>query len=863
MDFQHLTGFMYESMIVRHITRHLLAGIFFFLGVFSGQAHAVSPLEAPSPDLEGWGSTVQPFLAKHCVACHGSEKQKGSLNLEEFDGDILDLTKAGIWHEIVDVLNAGEMPPEKEPRPPAKELVMVVDWISGELKKAQQLARAKGPGLSLRRLTNQEYRNTVRDLVGHPFDPASRFLDDTELHGFDNLAENLELSTLHLQQYLNAAERIVDKMLSVPEKPPVRQHWYIEPILATPTSPLVKIDGAWHDGLRGKDMSKVKPGRVKLPSKPLGPVDPGVPGLTGLVRGNIEIPNGFQPYRMVEMTSGKPVVYDGFGDIRFYGMKLGITKNLQRLGFRWFAHDEGRYRVTLHVDGFKDVNGRPPGFQVHQEPGSEILGEYEVPVGVARKICFDLVIDDVHYLMRTSGNRYWGMRLYMEHGIRPERIEIEGPLNETWPPKHDFVRSMGGSQDKVAGALGDFATRAWRRPLASGEVEELVTLYQNQRKQTKNFREALRVPLVAILSSPHFLCRVEHRTEEKGLQRLNTHELANRLSYLLWRSMPDDLLRATADDGSLLKKDVLKEQVNRMLAAPAISSFCETFPARWLGMEKVMTVDIDPLMFPRVKWGLRNDMLEETKQVFTEILQNNSSCLELIDSDWTFLNSRLARHYGLPKLKGDNMRRVSLPVDSERGGILAHGSILTITSNGMRPLPITRGAFVLENILASATPPPPPNVTPLEEVEQPRPNATTRELLELHRDDPTCISCHQKIDPIGFALEGYDAVGRLRTHEHILVEDKPVPTHPVDTVGRLPGGSNFKGMPGLKKVILEDADKFRRCLVEKMLVYSLDREVNFTDEPLIQELVNEMSTQDDRMHSLIHALVSSETFQSK
>jgi len=845
-----------------YLAQGLLGGFLLFLGcLFSGQIDAAEPVVAPSPDLDGWKSTVQPFLAKHCVACHGSEKQKGGLNLEKFGGDILDLTQAGIWHEIVDVLNAGEMPPKKEPRPPAEDLLKTIAWIHGELAKAGQLAKARGPGLRLRRLTNQEYRNTVRELVGHPFDPAMRFLEDTQSHGFDNVAENLELSTLHLQQYLNAAERIVDKMLTVPEKPPVRQHWYIEPILATSTSPLVKIDGAWHDGLRGKDMSKVKPGRVKLPPKPLGHVDPGIPGLTGLVRGNIEIPNGFQPYRMVEMTSGKPVVYDGFGDIRFYGMRL--RNNLQRLGFRWFAHDEGRYRITLHVDGFKEVEGRPPGIQVLQEPGSEVLGEYEVPVGVARKIRFDLVIDDARYLLRTSGNRYWGMRFYMEHGIRPERIEIEGPLNETWPPPHDFARSMGGSQDKVAGALRDFATRAWRRPLKSGELEELVSLYKKQRAHTKNFREALRVPLVSILSSPHFLCRVEHRTKNTGLQRVNAHELASRLSYFLWRSMPDDLLRAAADDGSLLEKDILKEQVDRMLSAPAISSFCETFPARWLGMEKVMSVDIDPLMFPWVKWGLRKDMLEETRQVFTEILRENSSCLELIDSDWTFLNSRLARHYGLPELKGDNMRRVSLPADSERGGILAHGSILTITSNGMRPLPIARGAFVLENILASPTPPPPPNVTPLEEVEQPRPNATTRELLELHRDDPTCISCHQKIDPIGFALEGYDAVGRLRTHEHILVNEKLVQTHPVDTVGRLPDRSAFQGMPGLKKVILEDADKFRRCLVEKMLTYALDREVNFTVEPLIQELIKEMSTHDDRMHSLIHALVGSETFQSK
>ena len=244
-------------------------------------------------------------------------------------------------------------------------------------------------------------------------------------------------------------------------------------------------------------------------------------------------------------------------------------------------------------------------------------------------------------------------------------------------------------------------------------------------------------------------------------------------------------------------------------------------------------------------------------------MQQKSSCLELLDSDWTFLNSRLARHYGLPGPKDDVLQRVNLPEESERGGLLGHGSILTLTSNGMRTLPITRGAFVLEKILASPPPPPPPNVTPLEEVEQPRPNATTRELLELHREDPTCISCHRKIDPIGFALEGYDAVGRQRTHEHVLVEGKRVATHPVDTAGRLPGGDPFEGLTGLKQILLEDADQFRCCLVEKMLVYALDREINFTDTPLIDHLVGEMKSQDDRIHRLIRALVRSETFQSK
>jgi hypothetical protein len=848
----------YTKAASRSILLWLVVLCFIFLQV-SNYADPGKPI----PDLNGWKSTVQPFLAKHCYSCHGSEKQKGGLNLEESDGDILDLTQAGIWHEIVGVLNAGEMPPEKQPRPPAEELLKIVEWIRGELAKAEQLAKAKGTGLSLRRLTNQEYRNTVRDLTGHPFDPTLRFLDDTEQHGFDNLVDNLGLSTMHLQQYLHAAERIVEKMLDVPMQQPPRQHWLIEPILDSPGSLLVPSNGAWHDGLWGKNMSKVKPGKVKLPKQPLRWVDPGPPGITGLVRGNIEIPNGLQPYRMVDLSSGNPVVYDGFADIRAFGSQIGKDpSNRNRFGFRWFAYDEGNYRVTLHVNSVKKED-RATGLQVMRYPGAEILGEYEILKDEARKIRFDLYVDDVEYMLRTSGNRFWGMLLYFEDGMHLEHIEVEGPLHETWPPDYDFLRSMGARPDNIAGALRDFASRAWRRPIHQAELQELVTLYKKQRDRTDNQRDALRVPLVSILSSPHFLCRVERRIEKEGQQRLNAHELANRLAYFLWRSMPDEQLRASADDGSLLRDDVLKDQVGRMLQAPAINAFCDTFPARWLGVEKVMSVDIDPRMFPEVQWGLRHDMLEETRRVFAEIFHTKSSSLELIDSDWTFLNRRLARHYGLPAPNGHHMQRVSLPKNSERGGILAHGSILTITSNGIRTLPITRGAFVLENILASPTPPPPPNVTPLEEVDQPRPNATTRELLELHRQDPTCINCHKKIDPIGFSLEQYDAVGRWRSHEHILVEGKRVRTHPVDAIGQLPGGKPFKGLPGLKKILLKDADKFRRCFVEKVLVYALDREVNFTDNTLIDQLVLEMSSKDDSLHTLIHALVQSETFRTK
>jgi hypothetical protein len=460
------------------------------------------------------------------------------------------------------------------------------------------------------------------------------------------------------------------------------------------------------------------------------------------------------------------------------------------------------------------------------------------------------------------------MLLYFENGIHLERIEIEGPVHKSWPPAWAIARPFDRELKNVdtpsiAEALQSFAARAWRRPLEKGELDDLVALFEQQRAKKPSTAEALRLPLISILSSPHFLCRIERRTDDPGPQKLNAHELANRLSYFLWRSMPDEQLRAAADNGSLLQEAVLSAQVDRMLSDPAISTFCETFPARWLGVEKVMTLDVDPQLYPGVGWGLRHDMVAETQQVFTEIVREKMSCLELIDSDWTFLSRRLARHYEVAGPADDRLQRVSLPKDAKRGGMLAHASILTLTSNGMRTLPITRGSFVLENVLADPPPPPPPNVTPLEEVESPRPNATTRELLEVHRNDPTCAGCHQKIDPIGFALEGYDAVGRRRTHEHVLVNGAPVKTHPVDTAGSLPDGTQFEGLPGLKKVILNDADKFRRCLAEKMVVYALDREVNFTDKKLIDHLVRAMSAQEDSIQNLIHAIIRSETFQSK
>ena len=242
-------------------------------------------------------------------------------------------------------------------------------------------------------------------------------------------------------------------------------------------------------------------------------------------------------------------------------------------------------------------------------PGSEVLGEYEVPHGVVRKIRFELYVDDVRHLFRTSGNRFWGMLLYFEQGVHLERIEIEGPVHETWPPVWDFAGPFDDTSGKdqtsaVKKALGDFAARAWRRPLLGKERDDLVALFEQQRARTDGTREALRVPLVSILSSPHFLCRVERRTEQPGPQKLDAHELANRLSYFLWRSMPDEDLRAAADDGSLLNETVLLAQVDRMLTDPAISTFCETFPARWLGIENVMSVDVDPRMFPRCQLGL-------------------------------------------------------------------------------------------------------------------------------------------------------------------------------------------------------------------------------------------------------------------
>lgn len=401
--------------------------------------------------------------------------------------------------------------------------------------------------------------------------------------------------------------------------------------------------------------------------------------------------------------------------------------------------------------------------------------------------------------------------------------------------------------------LRNFARRAFRRPVEPEEVDRLLEIAGMAFKEGDDFNQAVGVAIQAALVSPHFLFRPEiDDPKQKGSHRISHFELASRLSYFLWSSMPDDELFSLADEGTLHDPAVLSRQVARMLQDTRARALVENFGGQWLETRKVEIVTPDRRLFPSFNRSLRSAMKEETERYFWEITSQNRSILEFLDSDYTFVNDRLARHYGLPNVDGPEFRKVSLQ-GGRRGGILTQGTFLTITSNPTRTSPVKRGKWVLEQVLGTPPPPPPPNVPELTE-NNAQLTGTLRQRMEQHRKDPNCASCHQRMDPIGFGLENYDAIGAWRERDAGA---------PIEPAGKLPSGESFDGPEQLKKVLQEHKDLFVRCLAEKMLTYALGRGTEYYDRCAVDEIVKATEKADYRFQALILAVVQSEPFQRK
>ncbi len=762
---------------------------------------------------------VAEFLRQHCTKCHDEKKQKGDLRLDNLIVDFTSPKIMGHWEETMNRINSGDMPPEKEPRPKPEEIAAVADWIAGQLREAEAARQATGMDkVAFLKLSREEYANTVRDLLGVTFDVkgATGLPEDPDWKGFERIGSVLTLSPAHVEKYLAAAEMVLDEALSLRPEPKR------EVITWMP----------WD--MRWKGFKEEYERR----------------GIADQVRIEI-VPNNYTT----------------------------DTWNLD-------VKTTGEYMLRLKLSGLRPEGGRAPRLKVYLSNIDKTLIEQDVDAAEDRPITIEKrvhliagkypvrIINSVpgpnpegrrsrhsgtpNAFTTTRSRVPWQIKLTDDDfkPIQPtliiDKVEWDGPIINSWPTAaHQRIFASKNPREIVS----QFAERAWRRPVRSEEVERLVRLFEKAQSLGENFEGAVKTALVAVLSSKSFIY-LEEGNARNPSPTLSDWELASRLSYFFWSTMPDERLHNLASQGEL--KQNLAAEVKRMLADPKAKAFAEGFPRQWLQLRKVGMFPPDKVLYPDYDENLEQSMVAETLAFFGEVLQRNGSLRDFLDSDWTMLNERLATHYGIDGIRGDDMQRVVLKLESHRGGLLTQGSVLSLTSDGTRHRPVHRGVWVLDAIIGKPAPPPPANVPALATPDAKTKKTTVREKLELHRADPNCTACHNKIDPLGIAFDNYDAIGRWRTVE---AAKDGVGTDPkLDPSGTLSDGRHFAGPEELKKILLGDLDKFAAAMAEKLATYALRRGMTFSDREALKQIVERAKADDYRLSFLIESLVSSPIF---
>jgi mono/diheme cytochrome c family protein len=771
-----------------------------------------------APDGEDYDKAVRPFLDAHCVRCHGPAKQKGEFRVDNLSRDFAS-PAAVRWGDVLERLNTGEMPPKGEPKPKAEESARVVEWVTARLKEGEATRTAKRDRVTFHKLTREEYANTVHDLLGVRYDAAdpTGLPEDPNWHGFERIGSVLSLSPAHVEKYFAAAESILAE--AYPEKAPEKKtvRW-------TPYD------------CRGWNRKKMEE-----------------QGLADKVR--------------LDVWPGIPI-----------GGHPGSVKDFN-------APAAGEYRLRIKLSGLKPAGGRAPRLTVYAADLDRLLGEQDVvaPEDKPTVVEFSVHLSAGRHMIRISneapgpgnnldrggrhgsrpfvsikdGREPWQWKLTDDQGLPlwpvllVDWVEWEGPIAGT-------PHELGTGEAREI--LERFATRAFRRPARPAELDRLVALVESEQKKGENASSALKTGLLAVLCSKDFFYIVEGTPDRKE-PRITEWELASRLAYFLWSTPPDAPLLDAARDGSLRKPDVLRAQVQRMLRDPRIERFASGFPRQWLRLGKVGMFPPDKKLYPMWDDHLQKSLVLETTAFFREVLTKELSLREFLDSDWTMLNARLAEHYGIAGVEGDELRRVPLAADARRGGLLTQASILSLTSDGTRHRPVHRGVWVSESIFGRSPPPPPANVPPIEPTPAKSPKATLRMKLDAHKSDPNCAACHRKIDPLGFAFDAYDAIGRWRTVE--VVRDGAGDNPKVDASGELPDGRKFADAAEFKKLLLADLDKFNAAFIEKLATYALRRGMAVDDRAALGELARRSKAADYRLGAIVEALALSELFQKQ
>lgn len=752
--------------------------------------------------IQRYRERVLPILAHNCYVCHGAGNQEGGMSFDRFDSEAALLQDRSFWLKVLKNLRAGVMPPHGLPRLTDADMEQLRSWIYTDVFQIDP--HNPDPGyVTLRRLNRIEYANTIRDLMGVEFNAEAEFPPDDTGYGFDNIADVLSVSPLLLEKYLQAAETIVSQ--AVPT--------------VTKVLPERRIDGGrlTHPGhsIKGDRMSFYEPAEVGC---------------------SIDVEHAGE-YRVLVSAE-----VDGS-----------------------FDYDPGRCEVTIEFD---DIPVLTEEYEWHADKDFEYPfkvtwqpGEHRVEIRLVPLVPVEQKKNRLDFRVRF--------------------IKVAGPMDESkWvnPEGYDRFFHLESPPDSpeqrdeyAADVLRRFASKAFRRPVEEPVLDSLVGLAQQvYTLPGKSFEDGIAFAMVAVLASPRFIFRRDVPLPEQDGETypwIDEYSLASRLSYFLWSTMPDEELARLAERGEL--RENLSSQVDRMVNDNRFQQFIRNFTGQWLQSRDIEYVPIDvrsALGLPRRRRGeerlefepeLRRAMRLETEMTIAYVIEHDRSVLEWLDSDYTFVNRKLAEHYNLPPVEGDSMRRVDLPDDSPRGGVLTQGTVLAVTSNPTRTSPVKRGVFILDNILGTPAPPAPPEVPDLKLAEERFTDRkpTMRELMELHRSQPLCNSCHARFDPLGMALENFNALGNWRDTEH---------DQPIDPSGQLITGESFSTIQELKHILVHDRRlDFYRCLTEKVMTYAIGRGLEEYDEYTIDRVVQRLDEQQGRFSALLMGIVQSAPFQKQ
>ena len=767
----------------------------------------VVPIAAQAANI----SSQQALVRQYCVTCHNQQAKTGGLELDRMD--LTEITAgAETWEKVVRKLRGGLMPPPGMPRPDHASLEAFISWLETSLDR--EAAAHPNPGrASVHRLNRAEYANAIRDLLDLEIDVTSLLPADDESYGFDNIADVLKVSPSLLEQYLAASRKVSSLAVGDPSTTPISDFYRIPPDLAQ---------------------------NEHIEGLPLGTRG------GALIRHNFPLDGNYQ------------------FSVKLLRNIVGYLTGLE------FAH-----QLEISVDGervFIAQVGGPEDNLMSDENMSEAADKIDERLKTRIPVKAGPRLVGVTFVRKNSAESDDPLQPFTrDHDLQNmngipliDYVDIRGPFDASGPGdtpsrRRIFVCRPARASEELPCArkiLSTLARRAYRRAPTTEEIETLVSFYDAGIKDAGTFEAGIQNALRLILASPTFLFRVE--PDPAGVApgtvyRLGDVELASRLSFFLWSSIPDEQLLAAAAQGKLKDPVVLEQQVRRMLSDPRAQALVKNFAGQWLFLRNLQTHAPDNREFPNFDDNLRQAFRRETELLFDSIIREDRSVLDLLTADYTFVNERLARHYGIPNVYGSRFRRVPL-ADVNRRGLLGQGSILTVTSYPNRTSPVLRGKWILENILGTPPPPPPPNVPAFPDNPETGKALTVRERMETHRSNPVCASCHRVMDPLGFSLENFDAVGQWRTREAGGV---------VDAAGQLADGTSVNGPVSLREALVKHPDQFVGTMTEKLLTYALGRGLESYDMPVVRSIVEGSAKNKYRFSTIVVDIVESTPFRMK